>query len=45
MRTPASLTLVERLAPIGERMKARPILDLIYPLLWDGQYWRGVAAV
>jgi len=44
LRTPAGIRIVERMAPLGERLKARPILDVLYPLLWDGQYWRGVAA-
>lgn len=35
---------VERGAQIGERVSAQPVLDLLYALLWDGQYWRGVAA-
>ncbi len=44
LRTQAPIRMVERMAPLGERLKARPILDVLYPLLWDGQYWRGVAA-
>ena len=44
LRTPAGVRFVEALAPIAERIKARALLDVIYPLLWDGQYWRGVAA-
>jgi GT2 family glycosyltransferase len=39
-----SIKAVERGAQIGERFSPRPILDLLYALLWDGQYWRGVAA-
>ncbi|MEO6798293.1 MAG: glycosyltransferase family A protein [Candidatus Dormibacter sp.] len=35
---------VARGAQIGERFSPRPILDLLYALLWDGEYWRGVAA-
>jgi glycosyltransferase involved in cell wall biosynthesis len=31
-------------AAIGERFSPRPLLDLMYALLWDGEYWRGVAA-
>jgi GT2 family glycosyltransferase len=45
LRTPAGVAIVERLAPIAEKVKARLILDVLYPLLWDGQYWRGVRAV
>ena len=45
LRTPAGVAVAERLAPLAERLKARPLLDLLYPLLWDGQYWRGVKAV
>ena len=44
LRSAAGVGLAERLAPIAERIKARPLLDLLYPLLWDGQYWRGVKA-
>jgi len=44
LRSPAGVGLAERLAPIAERVKARALLDVLYPLLWDGQYWRGVAA-
>jgi GT2 family glycosyltransferase len=44
LRTSGSLRLVESLARIGERLHFRPALDLLYPLLWDGNYWRGVAA-
>jgi GT2 family glycosyltransferase len=43
-RTNLALKAVERTAQIGERVSPRPILDLLYALLWDGQYWRGVAA-
>jgi len=39
-----SVKAVERGAQIGERFSPRPVLDLLYALLWDGQYWRGVAA-
>lgn len=39
-----SLKLVEALASVGERVHMRRLLDLLYALLWDGQYWRGVAA-
>ncbi len=39
-----SLKLVEALASVGERAHTRRLLDLLYALLWDGQYWRGVAA-
>jgi len=42
LQTTAGIRLVEYMAPLGERLKARPILDVLYPLLWDGQYWRGV---
>ena len=35
---------VARGAQIGERFSPRPVLDLLYALLWDGEYWRGVAA-
>jgi glycosyltransferase involved in cell wall biosynthesis len=35
---------VARGAKIGERFSPRPLLDLMYALLWDGEYWRGVAA-
>jgi glycosyltransferase involved in cell wall biosynthesis len=35
---------VARGAQIGERFSPRPLLDLMYALLWDGEYWRGVAA-
>jgi GT2 family glycosyltransferase len=45
LRTPVGVAIVERLAPIAEKVKARLILDVLYPLLWDGQYWRGVRAV
>lgn len=31
-------------AQFGERFSPRPLLDLMYALLWDGEYWRGVAA-
>jgi GT2 family glycosyltransferase len=44
MRTTAGISLAERMAPLGERLRAKPILDVLYPLVWDGQYWRGVAA-
>lgn len=44
LRTSAGIRMVERVAPWGERVKARRILDVLYPLLWDGNYWRGVAA-
>lgn len=44
LRTAISVDLVERLALIGERVRMRRLLDLLYALLWDGQYWRGVAA-
>jgi GT2 family glycosyltransferase len=44
LRTPAGIHMVERMAPLGEWLRARAILDVLYPLLWDGQYWRGVAA-
>jgi GT2 family glycosyltransferase len=44
LRTAISVNLVERLALIGERARMRPLLNLLYALLWDGQYWRGVAA-
>ena len=44
LRTTISVDLVERLALIGERVRMRPLLNLLYALLWDGQYWRGVAA-
>jgi GT2 family glycosyltransferase len=44
LRTPAGVRIVEGLAPIGERLKVGPVLDVLYPLLWDGNYWRGVAA-
>ena len=44
LRTAVTIDLVERLAFIGERLHTRPLLDLLYALLWDGQYWRGVAA-
>jgi GT2 family glycosyltransferase len=43
-RNPLGVIAVERAAQLGERMSLRPILDLLYALLWDGQYWRGVAA-
>jgi mycofactocin glycosyltransferase len=43
-RTTLSLRAVERAAQIGEHFSPRPVLDLLYALLWDGQYWRGVAA-
>jgi GT2 family glycosyltransferase len=35
---------VERAAQLGESFSPRPLLDVLYALLWDGQYWRGVAA-
>jgi glycosyltransferase involved in cell wall biosynthesis len=44
LRSAAGVGLAERLAPIAERVKARALLDVLYPLLWDGQYWRGVKA-
>lgn len=44
VRTNVTIRLVERLALAGERIRLRPVLDLLYALLWDGQYWRGVAA-
>ena len=44
LRSAAGVRLVERLVPVAERIKARALLDVLYPLLWDGQYWRGVAA-
>jgi len=44
LRTTLSVNLVERLASIGECVRVRTPLDLLYALLWDGQYWRGVAA-
>lgn len=39
-----AVNAVARVARAGERISPRPILDLLYALLWDGQYWRGVAA-
>ncbi len=44
LRTAMSIEVVERLARLAERIRARPLLDVLYPLIWDGQYWRGVAA-
>jgi len=38
------LRAVARGAQMGERFSLRPLLDLLYSLLWDGEYWRGVAA-
>jgi glycosyltransferase involved in cell wall biosynthesis len=39
-----SLRVVERAAQIAEWLRLRPVLDLFYSLIWDGEYWRGVAA-
>lgn len=39
-----ALRAVARGAQLGERFSPRPVLDLLYALLWDGEYWRGVAA-
>jgi GT2 family glycosyltransferase len=44
IRNRLSVDLVQGLAGLGERVRARPLLDVLYPLLWDGQYWRGVVA-
>lgn len=44
LRTVVTIDLVERLSLIGEQLRLKPLLDLLYALLWDGQYWRGVAA-
>jgi GT2 family glycosyltransferase len=44
LRTALTIRLIERLALVGERIRLRALLDLLYALLWDGQYWRGVAA-
>ena len=44
VHTTAGIRVVERLAPLAERFRARRLLNILYPLLWDGQYWRGVAA-
>ena len=44
LRLPASVDLVERLAGVGEGLKLAPVLDVLYSLIWDGNYWRGVAA-
>jgi len=43
-RSTLGVRAVEFGARTGERFSARPVLDLLYALLWDGQYWRGVAA-
>ena len=43
LQTAAGVGIVERLASFAERVKAREVLDVLYPLLWDGNYWRGVA--
>lgn len=39
-----ALKAVARSAQIGERFSPKPILNLMYALLWDGEYWRGVNA-
>ncbi len=44
LRTSAGIRIVERIAAWGEQARASRILDVLYPLLWDGNYWRGVAA-
>ena len=43
-RSRRTLEAVEHLAGVGERLKLIPVLDLLYPLIWDGNYWRGVDA-
>jgi hypothetical protein len=44
VRSRASVEGIERLAGIGERLHLYPLLALLYPLIWDGNYWRGVEA-
>ena len=44
LRSAGSVDTLERLAGLGERLRMRFLLDAIYPLIWDGNYWRGVAA-
>jgi hypothetical protein len=39
-----SVEIVERIAGVGEELNMIPVLDVVYPLIWDGNYWRGVAA-
>jgi GT2 family glycosyltransferase len=43
LRTAVAVQVVEGVARLGELLRLRPVLDLAYALLWDGQYWRGVA--
>jgi hypothetical protein len=44
MRSDAPLHLAEGMSAVAERARLSTILDLLYPLIWDGQYRRGVAA-
>jgi glycosyltransferase involved in cell wall biosynthesis len=44
LRSSASVATVERLAEWSERLRLRVLLNVLYPLIWDGNYWRGVAA-
>jgi glycosyltransferase involved in cell wall biosynthesis len=39
-----AIKALEQSAELGERLNLKAALDLAYALLWDGQYWRGVAA-
>jgi GT2 family glycosyltransferase len=43
-RSNLGVRAVEGGARLAERLSLRPVLNLLYALLWDGQYWRGVAA-
>jgi hypothetical protein len=43
-RNQLGVVAVERATRLAEHLSLRPVLDLLYALLWDGQYWRGVAA-
>ena len=38
------LDAVERLAGVGERLRLIALLEVLYPLIWDGNYWRGADA-
>jgi GT2 family glycosyltransferase len=45
IRSALGLRLVERAVQLGEVLRLHPVLDLFYPLIWDGEYWRGVAGL
>jgi len=44
LKSARSVDIVERLAGVGEKLRIWAPLAAIYPLIWDGNYWRGVAA-